>query len=122
MGLLKSSKRGHSDRGRGNHKEKDEKKELVSEKKIEDIEDEFVDYVSPLGITKHRLYTDDGKVEFIDDPGWEYVYNEFGDSVWCPVCDCTELRYHNGHCCCIECDTVFTDQEIDDWADEWYHR
>ena len=89
---------------------------------IEDIEDEFVDHVSPLGITKHVLYTDDGRVEFIDDPGWEYVYNEYGDTVCCPVCDCDELRYHNGHCCCIECDTVFSDQEINDWADAWYHR
>ena len=108
---------------RVNKKHRENDSQTGAETHIEDVENEFIDYVSPLGITKHRLCTedDDERVEIYEDPGWEYVYNEYEDSVSCPVCGNSELRYHNGQCCCIECDSIFTDQEIDDWADEWFH-
>lgn len=54
------------------------------------------------------------------DPGYEYVYDEDGNSVSCPHCGAEELRYNFG-CCCIECESTFTDQEIEDYAGPWHH-
>lgn len=64
---------------------------------------------------------EDDEMEEYQDPGWDYVYDENGNSISCPNCDAEELRFHNGQCCCIECDSTFTDQEIEDYAGPWHH-
>lgn len=60
------------------------------------------------------------EMEEVVDPGYEYVYDEYGNSVSCPCCGAEELRYNCG-CCCIECDSTFSDQEIEDYAGPWHH-
>lgn len=63
---------------------------------------------------------DNYELEEYVDPGYDYVYDEDGNSVSCPCCGAEELRYNNG-CCCIECESEFTDQEIEDYAGPWHH-
>lgn len=69
--------------------------------------------------------TDEGVLDFdgmeeLVDPGYEYVYDEDGNNVSCPCCGAEELRYHVG-CYCIECESTFSDQEIEDYAGPWHH-
>ena len=59
--------------------------------------------------------------EEYDDPGWDFVYTEDGDTVSCPNCGAEELRYDGCCCHCLECDSEFSDQEIEDYAGPWTH-
>lgn len=63
---------------------------------------------------------DDEELEEVEDPGWDYVYDEYGNSVSCPFCGAPELRHNEEGCCCIECGSTFTDQEIEDHAGPWH--
>ena len=74
------------------------------------------------------LDPDDDDEEYIDpddiieeaDPGYDYVYDEYGNSVSCPFCNAEELRHNGVSCICIECDSTFSDQEIEDYAGPWH--
>ncbi len=66
-----------------------------------------------------ELYDPSNDLEEYVDPGYDYLYTDDGDTISCPNCG-SDLRYNNG-CCCIECDSTFTDQEIDDYAGPWHH-
>ncbi|MCR4607816.1 MAG: hypothetical protein K5771_08840 [Oscillospiraceae bacterium] len=66
-------------------------------------------------------YDDYVEYEFGEDPGWDYVYDEDGEGVDCPICG-AELRYHDGSCCCLECNSTFSDDRIETWAGgPWHH-
>ena len=55
-------------------------------------------------------------LENYEDLNLEYVYDEDGNSVSCPTygCRCEELRWRDGECFCPECETTFSDEEIED--------
>lgn len=82
--------------------------------------DDYETIISDLGIEKHIF--PDG-TEHYEDPGWGYVYTKEDEySVTCPNCRDEELRYHNGRGCCPNCDSTFTDDEIDSFVgEEWFH-
>ncbi len=78
-------------------------------------------YFSDFGVEKDPIVIGGEWVPQFEDPDWVYVYDENESSVTCPSCG-DELRYHNGECCCINCDCAFTDDEIYDYAGPWFHR
>ena len=100
---------------------------LVDEYGYEEYEEpeegEEITTTDEWGIVRHSIYLGGEWNEGYDDPGWDYVYDEDGNSVSCPNygCGAEELRYHNGQCCCIECMNTFTDEEIEDYAGPWHH-
>ena len=73
------------------------------------------------GVTRFFVTKDGEEYEGFEDPGWEGVYDEDGFSVACPSCGADNLRYHNGQCCCIQCMSEFSDQDITDYAGPWHH-
>ena len=48
------------------------------------------------------------------------LVREYGNSVSCPNCNAEELRHNGVSCICIECDSTFSDQEIEDYAGPWH--
>lgn len=94
----------------------------VEEMEDEPEEGEEMTELSDLGVELNYEYRDGEWVMVgYENPSWEYLYDEDGDTIQCPSCG-DELRYHDGQCCCISCDRVFDDDEIEDIADEWDHR
>ena len=79
-------------------------------------------YTDRFGIERYVTQDDEEETEIFDDPGWDYVYDEYGWSVSCPDCGEPELRYHNGRCCCLRCETTFSDSEIEAYAGPWHHE
>ena len=92
----------------------------------EDIEDDEPEEgtetssIDEWGIKRFSVYHNGEWQDGYKDPGWDYVYDESDSTVLCPNCS-GELRFHNGKCCCIECMSVFSKEEIDDCAGPWYH-
>ena len=75
---------------------------------------------SELGIEKHYIFSDGEWGEVYSDPGWDHIYDGDGSCVSCPNCNSGELRYHNGQGCCLDCDSVFSDDELNDLEPAWH--
>ena len=58
----------------------------------------------------------DGTEHYRVPSDYQIVYDEYDDSVSCPHCDHEEIYYHDGEFICIECESTFTKQELDDYA------
>lgn len=98
----------------------DDFEEPVEREDDEPEEDQTVEWTDEWGIKRFSVYQLGDWLDGYVDPRWEHVYDENGRNVPCPSCDAEELRYHNGHCCCIDCYQIFSDQEIEDFAGPWH--
>lgn len=63
----------------------------------------------------------DGEPGDLDDPDWEFVYDEENNPVACPSCGAPDLRYYDGMGRCVECGMSFTDEDIEDEVGPWSH-
>lgn len=80
--------------------------------------DEGATWTDDWGIIWHS----DGESEAPSDPGWDFIFDDSDDDVFCPECRKLQLYYHQGEGRCIVCHATFTDQEITDWAGiGWRH-
>ena len=79
-------------------------------------EGEIETYVNSLGLEITREFRDGDWCDSWEDPLWDYVLDEEGYRVHCPVCsDC--LRYNDsGAIVCLGCENTFSEQEIIDHA------